>query len=188
MKKLILSALASIAIVISSCNQNSPAPSPATPATPTPTPTPTSSMTATEALLVGDWIWDKTEGYMNGNIYSTFTPSTQIDASGAVGTNTMYAGSHMVLKSTFLGGTATTSTLSPQFYNADYYSISSISDYWYVARPATGNQLKLSQTFVPFIAGGAGGGNIITLNATTLIIQDWQVGQIPSGNKCFYHK
>ncbi len=185
MKKLILSAVACIVIVLSSCNQNSPAPSPATP-TPNPTPTPTSSMTATEALLVGDWIWDKTEGYMNGNIYSTFTPSTQIDASGAVGTNTMYAGSHMVLKSTFLGGTATTSSLSPQFYNADYYSISSISGSWYVARPATGNQLKLSQTFVPFIA--TAGGNIITLNATTLIIQDWQIGQIPSGHKCFYHK
>jgi len=181
MKKLILSAIACIVIVLSSCNQNSPTPAPATPATPTPTPT--SSMTATEAALVGDWIWDKTETYTSGNLYYSFTPSTWIDASGAVITNTTYAGSHMILKSTF-NGPATTSTLSSQFYNADYYSISSISGYWYVLRPATGNQLMLSSTGVPYCPAG----NIIILNSTNLVVQQWLVGQIPSGSKCYYHK
>jgi hypothetical protein len=183
MKKLLLSAIACFVIVLSSCNQNSPTPSPATPATPTPTPT--SSMTATEAGLVGDWIWDKTELYNSGNLYQTYTPSTQIDASGAVFTNTMYAGSHMDLKSSFYNGTANTSTLSPQFYNADYYSLQSSSNLWYVARPATGNQLKLQSSFMPFYCSG---GNIILLNSTNLVIQDWLSSQIANGNKCYYHK
>ena len=181
MKKLILSAITCFVIVLSSCNQNSPTPAPATPATPTPTPT--SSMTATETALVGDWIWDKTETYMNGSIYSIFTPSTQIDANGNVGANTMHAGSHMVLKSTF-NGPATTSTVSPQFYNADYYGLSNISGYWYVLRPVTGNQLMLSSTGVPYCPAG----NIITLNSTNLVVQQWLLGQIPTGYKCFYHK
>ncbi len=129
MKKLILSVLACFAIVISSCNQNSPAPSPATP-TPTPAPTPTSSMTATEALLVGDWIWDKTELYTNGSLYVIYTPSTLQSSGGAATTNTLYAGSHMVLKSSFWNGTATTNSLVPQFYNADYYSYQSGSSFW----------------------------------------------------------
>jgi hypothetical protein len=72
MKKLILSALACIAIVISSCNQNSPAPSPATP-TPTPTPTPTLAvLTHQDSLLLGNWILDKKEMIMNGTMMPNY--------------------------------------------------------------------------------------------------------------------
>jgi nitrous oxide reductase accessory protein NosL len=110
MKKLILSALACTALVISSCNQNSPAPAPAAP-----TPAPTSSMTATEALLVGDWIWDKTEVYGSGNLSQIRTPATYQLLPNAPTTNNMYAGSHMVLKSSFYNGVASTSTAIPQF-------------------------------------------------------------------------
>ena len=183
MKKLILSALASIVIVISSCNQNSPAPSPATPATPTPTPT--SSMTTTEAALVGDWIWDKTERYNSGNVLSIWTPTTYQVLPNAASTNTLYSGSHMVLKSSFYNATATTTTLIPQSYNADYslgYTSFSIS--WQVNRPATGNLLQTTSNGDPYTLLG----NIITLNATTLVVQEWLVGQIANGKKCYYQK
>jgi hypothetical protein len=62
MKKLIQSALACIALVISSCNQNSPAPAPA-PAAPTPAPTPTTSFSHADSLISGNWILDLTELY-----------------------------------------------------------------------------------------------------------------------------
>lgn len=183
MKKLILSALASIAIVISSCNQNSPTPAPATPATPTPTPT--SSMTATEALLVGDWIWDKTECYSSGSLSFIYTPSTLQSSTGAATTYTAYTGSHMVLKSSFWNGTATTNSLVlPQFYNADYYGAQSSSGFWQVKPLATGDQLYTSDPGVPYCMLG----NIITLNSTNLVVQGWLVGQIPNGSKCYYHK
>jgi hypothetical protein len=186
MKKLILSALACIALVISSCNQNSPAPSPATP-TPTPAPTPTSSMTATEALLVGDWIWDKTETYQSGNLATIWTPTTLQYLPSAATTNTTYAGSHVVLKSSFYNNTATTNTLVAQNYNADYYSNYNFSSYWNVNITPNGPLL-----------GGVGGGGltgpvncigyILTLNANTLICQSWTPGQIANGTKYYYHK
>jgi len=185
MKKLILSALACIALVISSCNQNSPAPAPATPA-PTPTPTPTSSMTAIEALLVGNWIWDKEEEYISGNLFSTITTSNIISANGSVTTNTAYAGSHMVLKSTTVGYPNTVGIMS-QRYNADYYSYLSQSSGWYVQPTALGDQLNLT-IYNPFVTGGGAGAYIITLNATTLIYQSWIPGQIPNGIKSYYHK
>ena len=59
MKKLILSALACIAIVISSCNQNSPAPAPAA----APAPTSTASFSHADSLISGNWILDITEIY-----------------------------------------------------------------------------------------------------------------------------
>jgi hypothetical protein len=189
MKKLILFAIGCFAIVISSCNQNSPGPAPATSSTPTPTPTTTatSSMTATEALLVGDWIWDKTENYSSGNLYVTTTPSTQQSGTNAATPYTFYAGSHMVLKSSLYNGTVNTNTLVPQisqYYNADYYSYISQSFMWYVDRPITGEKLiahGLGETF-------SGSANIITLNSTSLICQEWLPGQIPNGKKIYYHK
>lgn len=187
MKKLILSALACFAIVLSSCNQNSPAPAPA-PAAPTPAPTPTttatSSMTATEALLVGDWIFDKQESYNSGNLYSTTNTSNTTLSDGTVSTYTFFAGAHMDLKSTIYNATVTT----PQFYNADYYSlVASMSNAWWVRPTAYGDQLNLSG-LSPFITGGGAGAYIITLNATTLIYQTWQPGQIANGGKSYYHK
>jgi hypothetical protein len=183
MKKLILSALACIALVITSCNQNSPTPAPATPATPTPTPT--SSMTATEALLVGDWIWDKTENYNSGNLFRIWTPTTYQQLPSAASTYTAYSGSHMVLKSSFYNGTATPLASMPQSYNADYsIGFASFSQAWQVNQLATGNQLQTTSNGYPSNLGG----NIITLNATTLVVQEWLPGQIANGNKCFYHK
>ena len=180
MKKLILSALASIVIVISSCNQNSPAPAPATPA---PAPTPTSSMTATEALLVGDWIWDKTEVYSSGNLSVTNTPSTQ-DALG----NIMYGVCHMVLKSSFYQGVVNTNTVGTQYYNGDFYTTpSSASGSWTVGPLAGGNTLIIGNGSISPIVF-ATGGNINTLNATTLICQSWTPGQIANGYKWYYHK
>jgi hypothetical protein len=168
--------------VLSSCNQNSPTPAPATPATPTPTPT--SSMTATETALVGDWIWDKTENYTSGNLSQIYTPITFQYLPNAATTNTMYAGSHMVLKSSFYNNTATTSTLVPQQYNADYYSgASANSAVWYVGALASGNLLATVAISTPFT-----GGYILTLNANTLICHSWSPGQIANGNKCYYHK
>jgi len=184
MKKLILSVIACIAIVLSSCNQNSPTPAPATPATPTPTPT--SSMTATEAALVGDWIWDKKELYSSGNIFSIWTTTTNQILPGAATADTFYAGSHMVLKSSFYLNTATTSTLGPQQYNADYYvgSLGGGSGAWIVQSSPSGSLLSL--------AGGGtvlfNYGYIITLNSTTLIIHTWTPGQIANGYKYYYHK
>ena len=179
MKKLILSAIACFVIVLSSCNQNSPTPSPATPATPTPTPT--SSMTATEALLVGDWIWDKTETYTSGNLTSITTPSTIQFGTGAPTTYTYYAGSHMVLKSSFYNNTATTYSWVPQQYNANYYSYSSLSSSWQVSTNPNGPLLTTPHSQLQ-------GGYIITLNATTLISQSWTPGQIANGSKLYYHK
>ena len=182
MKKLILSAITCFVIVLSSCNQNSPTPAPATPATPTPTPT--SSMTATETALVGDWIWDKTESYTSGGYSFIYTPSTFQSSGGAATTNTLYAGSHMVLKSSFLNGTANTNSLVPQTYNADYYSYQSGSSFWYVKPIAAGDQLFTNGSGIPYCNVG----NIITLNSTNLVTQQWLPGQIPNGNKCYYHK
>jgi hypothetical protein len=175
MKKLILSAIACFIIVLSSCNQNSPSPSPATPATPTPTPT--TSMTTTEAALVGDWIWDKTENYTSGNLTSIHTPATLQFATGAPTSYTLYAGSHMVLKSSLYNGSAST----PQYYNADFYSGSAISSAWGVIANANGLQLNANW-------GIMYGGYIITLTANTLICHAWITGGIANGAKCYYHK
>lgn len=191
MKTFTFLALATFLFVLSSCKQNSPAPSnpsPTAPTTPstTPTPTtPTSGMTATEAALVGDWIWDKTEVYSSGNLSQIYTPTTQQILPAAPTTYTYYAGSHMVLKSSFYNGTATTSTLVPQYYNADYYSYQSQSMFWYVKPNAIGNQLMSLNSLIPFAFSI---GNIITLNASTLVVQVWTQGGIPNGNKCYYHK
>jgi hypothetical protein len=182
MKKLILSALACIALVISSCNQNSPSPAPAPAA---PAPTPTSSMTATEALLVGDWIWDKTEAYQSGNLSVTNTPSTQISASGTM-TTTLHAGSHMVLKSSFYNGTATTNSLVPQDYNVDVYAPNYVSNsgFWSTSTIANGTTLVIAA----YAGAVCGSGYIITLNANTLIYHSWIPGQIANGSKFYYHK
>ena len=155
MKKLILSAIACFVIVLSSCNQNSPTPAPATPATPTPTPT--SSMTATEAALVGDWIWDKMEAYSSGNVIEIYTPST-MQLGLDTYTNTMYAGSHMVLKSSIYQNVG---SIYNQ-YNADYYSSSSFSHAWWVFTNTNGTLLNPG-------FGALSAGYIITLNANTLI-------------------
>ncbi len=185
MKKLILSALACIAIVLSSCNQNSPAPAPA-PAAPTPAPTPTttatSSMTATEALLVGDWIFDKQESYSSGNLSATTNTSNITYANGTVFTYTVYAGAHMDLKSSLLNNTVYT----PQMYNGDYYGSSSISGAWWVMTSGNGDQLTLLSGVSP--CGTSGSDYIITLNATTLIYQEWIPGQIANGGKTYFHK
>ena len=183
MKKLILSALACIAIVISSCNQNSPAPAPAPAAAPAPTPTTTatSSMTATETLLVGDWIFDKEESYTSGNLYGTTNTSNTTLSNGTVSTYTLFAGAHMDLKSTIYNATVTT----PQFYNADYYSYSSMSNAWWVMTSGNGDRLFLLSSTAPFLVSGA---YIVTLNATTLIYQTWIPGQIANGGKTYFHK
>ena len=180
MKKLILSALASIAIVISSCNQNSPAPAPAPAAAPAPTPTTTatSSMTATETLLVGDWIWDKTETYTNGSYSSAITPTTTWTLTGT----TYWAGSHMVLKSSI--HTNLSSSGNPNLYNADFYSgPNAASGSWVVSSNPNGTLLG-----IPNQMPGTAGGYIITLNANTLIHQEWASGAIANGNKAYYHK
>jgi hypothetical protein len=175
MKKLILSALACIALVISSCNQNSPAPAPATPA-PTPAPTPTSSMTATEALLVGNWILDKGEVYTSGIITSSATPTSYWNNISGTSTITVTGGQYMVLKSTLYNGNVST----PQIYNADYYvGTTGNSTGWYVGVLAAGDFLSVITN---------GGGYIVTLNANTLIYQTWVPGQIPNGSKSYYHK
>ena len=174
MKKLILSALACIALVISSCNQNSPAPAPATPA-PAPAPTPTSSMTATEALLVGNWIWDKTETYTSGNLTSSITPTSTWPITGTLN----WAGSHMVLKSSIYS-----SSSNPNFYNADFYNgPNATSGSWAVTVNPNG-------TFLGLAGGmpGTSGGYIITLNTNSLIHQIWVPGGIANGNKAYYHK
>ncbi|MCF8424392.1 MAG: hypothetical protein K9H41_08615 [Bacteroidia bacterium] len=181
MKKLILSAIACFVIVLSSCNQNSPTPSPATPSPATPTPT--STMTATESALVGDWIWDETQIWNNGIKSITYTPISQIDANGAVTTNTMYSGTHMVLKSSIHPLT----TQGYLEYNANYYSLTSPAGSWYVLKLSNGidNMLFLNGS------GGTnqfGSGYIITLNATTLICQMWTPNTTPSGRISYYHK
>jgi hypothetical protein len=174
MKKLILSAITCFIIVLTSCNQNSPTPAPATPATPTPTPT--SSMTATEAALVGDWIWDKAELYSSGNVIEIYTPSTIQFGTGAPTTYTYYAGSHMVLKSSIY-----LNALSFNQYNADYYSASAISSAWWVSTNPNGTLLNPG-------FGVLSGGYIVTLTANTLICQQWVPGGIGNGYKSFYHK
>ena len=183
MKKLILSALACIALVISSCNQNSPAPAPAPAAAPAPTPTTTatSSMTATETLLVGDWIFDKVESYSSGNLSATTNTSNITYANGTVFTYTVYAGAHMNLKSSLFNNTVYT----PQMYNGDYYGSSSISGAWWVMTSGSGDKLFLPSSTAPLAASGA---YIITLNATTLIYQEWIPGQIANGGKSYFHK
>ena len=186
MKNLFLSALACIALVISSCNQNSPAPAPATPA---PAPTPTSSMTATEALLVGDWIFDKNEQYVGGNLNATYTQSTIINSIGIVTTYTAYAGAHMVFKSSLLNNTVTT-PVQPQYYDADYYGGNignTLSGSWQVRPSASGEKLFPAGT-IPFIHSGNVTPYITTINPTTLIYQQWIPGQIPNGYKYYFHK
>jgi hypothetical protein len=91
----------------------------------------------------------------------------------------------MVLKSSFYNNTANIYSWASQQYNADYYGAASSSSLWYVARPATGDQLRPGASSHPSFNLG---GNIITLNATTLVVQDWLPGQIANMNKCFYHK
>jgi hypothetical protein len=179
MKALAILTVSILIVLISSCNQNSPSPAPA-PAAPTPTPSPTSSLTATEAALVGDWIFDKRENYQSGSLMQTHTPSTITDGSGAVSTNTVYANSHMVLKSTLFNSTVS----NPQVYNADYYSATSFSSLWYVTSTASYDQFNQASNgwF------GSAKNNIITLNATTLTYQDWIPGQIPNGWKYYFHK
>ena len=188
MKNFILLALACIALVISSCNQNSPAPAPATPA-PAPTPTPTSSMTATEAALVGDWIFDKEENYISGNLYTTITTSNATYANGAVYTSTLYASSHMILKSTLFNATVSPPPMR-QFYNADYFCSISFSAFWQVNPSANGEKLFIGggSAFFPAANSLDADSYIITLNATTLITQEWNVGSIPNGDKTYYHK
>jgi hypothetical protein len=191
MKTLTLLAAFAFLLGIASCKQNSPAPATPSPApaptTPTTTPTPTtpiSGMTATEAALVGDWIWDKSEVYSSGNISQIYHDSVwQI---GNTIMKTLYAGSHMVLKSSFYNGTATTSTLIPQYYNGDFYSgYGAASSMWYISKSPTGEKL-----FSPLVIGHISSTtmNIITLNSTTLVLQDWLPGQIPNGGKSYWHK
>jgi len=185
MKKLILSALASIVIVISSCNQNSPAPAPA-PAAPTPAPTPTttatSSMTATETLLVGDWIWDKTEGYTSGNLSQIWTPSTYQVLPNAANTNTTYAGTHMVLKSAIHSPSPVNGF--PNTYQGDFYSgTQASSGQWLVVTDQFGN------SFTGNTVGIGGQGYITTLTSTNLVLEfGYNPSQIPNGTKSYYHK
>ncbi len=188
MKKLNLFAVACFAIVISSCNQNSPAPASSSPSS-SPTTTPTSSMTATEAALVGDWIFDKYEQYLGGNLNATCTQSTSINSSGIVTTYTLYSGAHMDFKSSFLNNTVYT-PIEPQYYNADYYPGNSpaYSGSWQVRPKASGETLFLINLQGPFIHTGNNMPYIITLNATTLIYQQWIPGQIPNGYKYYFHK
>jgi hypothetical protein len=174
MKKLLISALACIALVISSCNQNSPAPAPA-PASPTPTPTPTSSMTATEAALVGDWIFDYQEIYSAGNLILTISPTT----------HTILTGNHMVLKSTlYLNSSPTTET----YYQGDFYvGTSAGSSLWYVTTSLIApNTEMLNEVEMGLDQSGAV--YIKTLNANTLICQDWNIGSIANGYKTYFHK
>ena len=183
MKKLILSALASIALVISSCNQNSPAPAPAPAAAPAPTPTTTatSSMTATETLLVGDWIWDKTENYNSGNLSQIQTPTTWQLLPSAADPNTTYAGTHMVLKSAI--HTLSPANGVPNQYQGDFYSgTQASSGPWLVTTDQFGNALTTS--------GGFGGsGYIVTLTATNLVILNgYNPTQIANGGKSYFHK
>ena len=183
MKKIIN--LLIILLIVSSCNQNSPAPAPAAPAAPAPTPTTTatSSMTATETLLVGDWIWDKKEFYTSGNLSYTWDAAGITNANGSATTSTVFAGSHMVLKSSLFANIVRT----PQFYDADYYcGTSAQSGEWWVTHYPTIDELKVSSSCGIFTSGG--GNFISTLNATTLILQDWMPGQIANGNKVYFHK
>ena len=178
MKKLILLALICTAILLSNCT---PSPSPG-PATPIPTPTPTYTMTATETALVGDWIWDSTVTYAGGNITTVYSPN-KVVSYGTVITNTLYAGSHMDLKSSLYVGT--------QYYNADLFgnSFGGVSSLWYIITSASGNKLQVvSPSFMPFVMGGGNGSYITTLSTTKLIVQEWTIGTIANGTKAFYHK
>ncbi len=186
MKKFIIFAVACTTIVISSCNQNSPAPAPASSA---PTPNTTSSMTATEAALVGDWIFDKNEQYLGGNLNATYTQSTLINSIGTVFTYTAYAGAHMVFKSSLFNNTVFTPA-QPQYYDADYYGGNignTLSGSWQV-RPSASGETLFPAGMVPFIHSGNVNPYITTLNPTTLIYQQWIPGQIPNGYKYYFHK
>ena len=176
MKKVLIYALACIALVISSCNQNSPAPAPS-PSSPTPTPTPTSSMTATEAALVGDWIFDYQEFYSGGNLSPLVISPT---------TYTIYAGNHMVLKSSLY--TTAPVPNGVQYYQGDFYSgTSAASAMWYVTTsPIAPNPEILHGT--PMGMYTSQDNYIITLNATTLIYQAWVPGQIANGHRTYFHK
>lgn len=187
MKTFFLLATTAVVLFISSCNQNSPAPSNSGSSNNTTPPTPTSSMTATEAALVGDWIFDKNEQYIGGNLGTTLTQSSSISSSGIVTTFTAPLGAHMVLKSSLFNNTVTVG--QPQYYNADYYGGSSnnLSSSWQVRPSASGEQL-FPAGLQPFIHSGNVTPYIITLNATTLIYQQWIPGQIPNGYKYYFHK
>jgi hypothetical protein len=178
MKRLILLALTCTAIVMSNCTP-SPSPGPATP-TPTPTPTPTYTMTATETALVGDWIWDKTENY-SANVLTSITTS-------ATPSYTYLAGVHMDLHSTLIINNAIYYAMyGCNLYNGDFYTPNftsgalSSSSMWYV-KLMGGFEYLTSPSFTPAT------GYIITLNATTLIVQSWVPGQTLNGTKAFYHK
>jgi hypothetical protein len=130
-----------------------------------------------------DWIWDKKEFYTSGNLSYTWDAAGITNANGSVTTSTVFAGSHMVLKSSLFANIVHT----PQFYDADYYcGTSAQSGEWWVTHYPTIDELKVSSSCGIFTSGG--GNFISTLNATTLILQDWMPGQIANGNKVYFHK
>jgi hypothetical protein len=178
MKKLILLALICSTIALTNCKKTA-SPTPAAPAAPS-TPTPTYTMTATETALVGDWIWDKTENY-SANVLTSITTST-------TPTYTYLAGAHMDLHSTLIINNAIYYAMyGCNLYNGDFYSPNfpsgalSSSSMWYV-KLMGGFEYLTSPSFTPAT------GYIITLNATTLIVQSWVPGQTLNGTKAFYHK
>jgi signal peptidase I len=186
MKKLILLVLASTAIVMTNCTPAAPiTPSPAAPAPVAPT----TSMTATEAMLVGDWIFDKQESYSGGSLTGIITTSTAINSVGAITTYTVYAGAHMVFKSSFFNNTVNP-PVAPQYYNADYFNslgLGNFSAFWQV-RPTASGETLFHGGAQPFSSTGTATPYILTLNATTLVYQDWIPGTIPNGYKLYYHK
>lgn len=185
MKKLILLVLACTAIVMTNCTPA--APITPTPAAPAPV-APTASMTATEAMLVGDWIFDKQESYSSGSLTGIATTSTAINSVGAITTFTLYAGAHMVFKSSFFNNTVNTPS-QPQYYNADFYSsTANYSLFWQVRPTASGETLFYGSGLIPPFSPSSAIPYIITLNATTLVCQDWIPGTIPNGYKLYYHK
>lgn len=186
MKNLLSIISTTVVLITISCNQNSPAPSNSGSSS---TPTPTSSMTATEAALVGDWIFDKNEQYVGGNLNATYTQSTIINSIGVVTTYTAYTGAHMVFKSSLFNNTVTTPA-QPQYYDADYYGGNignTLSGSWQV-RPSASGEMLFPTGMTPFIHSGNVTPYITTLNATTLIYQQWIPGQIPNGYKYYFHK
>lgn len=183
MKKLILLVLACTAIVMTNCTPA--APITPTPAAPAPV-APTTSMTATEAMLVGDWIFDKQESYSSGSLLQTITTSS-MTTGGTSFSFTVYAGAHMVFKSSFFNNTVNTPS-QPQYYNADYYSSTAGSLIWQVRPTASGETLFYGGGIAPFSSAGSATPYIINLNATTLVCQAWMPGTIPNGYKTYYHK
>ena len=161
---------ASVALLISSCNQNSPSPSPATPS---PTPTPTSTMTATEAALVGDWIWDKTEVYYNGVLDAAATSAL------------VSPGYKFVSYKSTSYPSAGLGCSCNGFYGACGQQQGSLTNFpWYVSVTSNGNYLNLLG-----LMGTQASGYITTLTANSLIYQNWIPGQVVSaGTKYYYRK